>query len=137
MSMMTIAVDVDDVQFEPGQIPPSAALVMSALEAGRHSRQERRVARRYPYRVATQFRLFSEEASGNPRLLFTRDVNRRSLGFVTMHRLPLGYGGVVDLPDDDGKLIGVHCTLLRCREAVPGWFEGAVYFNREQPQFDR
>jgi hypothetical protein len=30
----------------------------------------------------------------------------------------------------------VHCTLLRCREAAPGWFEGSVYFNREQPQFD-
>ncbi len=134
--MMTAV--IEEVQpFEPGVIPPDAAMVMSALEAGRQGRIERRVARRVPYRVSTLFRLFSDDIGTQPKVLFTRDINRRSLGFVTASRLPLGYGGIVDLPDDFGNLIGVHCTLLRCREAAPGWFEGAVYFNREQPQFDR
>ena len=47
---------------------------------------------------------------------------------------PLGYGGLVQLPRPDGNgTMTVHCTILRCREAAPGWFEGSVYFNREQP----
>ncbi|HSV14825.1 MAG TPA: hypothetical protein VLI90_11230, partial [Tepidisphaeraceae bacterium] len=70
-----------------------------------------------------------------PWLLYTRDVNGRGLGFVTAHRLPLGYGGVIELPGPLGEPLTIHCTLLRCREAAPGWFEGSVYFNREQPKF--
>jgi hypothetical protein len=30
----------------------------------------------------------------------------------------------------------VPCTLLRCRQASPGWFEGCLHFNREQAMFD-
>ena len=71
-----------------------------------------------------------------PWLLYTRDINPRSLGFVTSHRLPLGYGGVIELPGPDGEPVSVHCTLLRCRQAAPRWFEGCLYFNREQSQFD-
>jgi hypothetical protein len=61
-------------------------------------------------------------------------VSVRGLGFITSHRLPLGYGGLVQLPRPDGKgTMTVHCTILRCRETAPGWFEGSVYFNRDQP----
>ena len=41
----------------------------------------------------------------------------------------------LELPCPDGNLISIACTLLRCREAAPGWFEGAVCFNREQLEF--
>ena len=33
------------------------------------------------------------------KAIYTRDVCPRSLGFVTRHRLPLGYGGVVEITD--------------------------------------
>ena len=31
-----------------------------------------------------------------------------------------------------GKLVSVSGTLFRCREIGNGWYEGALYFNREQ-----
>ncbi len=135
-TQMTIAIE-EPRMFKPGPIPTQAAMIISSLEAGHHGLSERRAIRRNPYRIGTQIRLFTDESADRARTLYTREANRRSLGFVTEHRLPLGYGGVIDLPDDDGFLARVHCTLLRCRETSPGWFEGSLYFNREQPQFDR
>jgi hypothetical protein len=49
--------------------------------------------------------------------------------------LPLGYGGIVELATPDGETVRAHCTLLRCRMAAPGWYEGALYFNRPQESF--
>lgn len=119
------------------QLPPNVALVMSALEAGAAQESNRRSgAPRYRYRAQAILRLFSDDQATPPWLLYTRDINPRSLGFVTAHRLPLGYGGVIELPGPDGAPMSIHCTLLRCREAAPGWFEGGVYFNREQPNFE-
>jgi hypothetical protein len=123
--------------FESETVPAEAAMVMSALEAADHDQQDRRLASRVPFRTKTQLRLFRDEPNMPGWELFTRDVNRRGLGFLTRHRLPLGYGGVVVLPDANGERSSVHCTLSRCREAAPGWFEGCICFNREQPQFER
>ncbi len=114
--------------------PPQVELILSAMETGRHDHVNRRAARRIPYRVRGQLKLFTDDAQTEGRVVYTRDVHPRGLGFITPHRLPLGYGGQIELPAPDGQSVSVHCTLLRCREAAPGWFEGAVYFNREQPQ---
>ena len=121
---------------EPQAIPPAVAMVMSALEAGEHAADERREVRRKIYRTATELRLFIDQPSTPRWRLYTRDINRRGLGFITPHRLPLGYGGIVLLRGENGRMAGVHCTLSRCREASPGWFEGCLNFNREQPHFD-
>ena len=132
---MTATVDsvVNDTTQE---IPAEVAMVMSALEAGAPAFQDRRATRRASYRVAANLKLFSDQQPTPPWLLYTRDINPRSLGFVTSHRLPLGYGGIIELPGPNGEPVSVHCTLLRCRQAAPGWFEGCLYFNREQSQFD-
>jgi hypothetical protein len=116
-------------------LPREVELVMSAMEAGRYASQERRSMRRVTYRTRAQLRLFSDAHAGRPWTLYTRDVNRRGLAFLTPHRLPLGYGGVLDIAGPDGRWLAISCTLLRCREASPGWFEGSVYFNRDQPDF--
>jgi hypothetical protein len=126
--------DIREFAVEP--IPAEAAMVMSSLDAGVQSLQDRRMCPRATYRTTTHLRLFRDEAGSSGWEIFTRDVNRRGMGFLTRHRLPLGYGGKVILPDLNGDACTVHCTLLRCREASPGWFEGSVTFNREQPQFD-
>jgi len=128
-------------------VPAQVELVMSALEAGRHGGQaadyagpNRRTARRRSLRVKATLRLFSDAPNTPAWTLFTRDVHTRGLGFITPHRLPLGYGGVLELPAScfgpaaEGEMILIPCTLLRCREAAAGWFEGSVYFNREQPR---
>jgi hypothetical protein len=122
--------------------PPSATrpadvdLILSALDAGHFSpaAAERRALKRHKYRVEGWLRLFTDGPDDSARLVYTRDVNARGLGFITSHRLPLGYGGLIQLPRPDGDgTMTVHCTILRCREAAPGWFEGSIYFNREQP----
>jgi hypothetical protein len=112
--------------------PAEAKLILSALDAGEHGRADRRRLDRLPYRTRALLRLFSEEAGTAPKVLYTRDIHCRSLGFITPHRLPLGHGGTLEVPGDDGEPIRIGCTLLRCRETAAGWYEGAVYFNREQ-----
>jgi len=115
--------------------PAQVELILSALETGQFSRANRREARRNPYRVKAMLRLFSDPPLSSPWLLYTRDVHAKGLGFISPHRLPLGYGGILEIPGPDGGLLEINCTLFRCREAAPGWYEGSVYFHREQPEF--
>jgi hypothetical protein len=115
--------------------PKQAHLVLSAIEAGGHGTANRRGIRRRRYRVTAALRLYSDADPSLAWPLYTRDVHSRGLGFITPHRLTLGHGGMVELPAADGTTMRIPCTLLRCREAAPGWFEGSVYFNRDQPQF--
>jgi hypothetical protein len=122
--------------------PPEVDLIISALAAGEDGGQPapspalpRRDVRRTAYRVNAQLRLYSDTTDADPWRLYTRDVSPRGLGFITSHRLPLGYGGTLDLPGADGETLEIDCTLLRCREVASGWFEGSLYFNREQPVF--
>ena len=117
-----------------GEWPPQVELIISALETGQFERRNRRANRRIPYRVRARLRLFSDPPASAPWILYTRDVHARGLGFVSPHRLPLGYGGVVELAAPDGTAMSINCTLFRCREAAPGWYEGSVYFNREQQE---
>ena len=118
--------------------PPQAELVMSAIEAGQHrggavpDGGERRKGKRTSFRVRAQLRLYSDNPGEPGRVVYTRDIHARGLGFITPHRLPLGHGGLIDLPTPAGKIVSIPCTLLRCREAAPGWYEGSVYFNRDQ-----
>ncbi len=122
----------------PTAWPAQAELILSALEAGRHQAhfEKTRQYRRCPYRVLATLRLFSDPPNAAGWTLYTRDVSPRSLGFVTQSRLPLGYGGRIELPTSDGLSSRIECTLLRCRQAAPGWYEGALYFNREQARFE-
>ena len=118
-----------------GQWPAQVDLILSALETGQHPAHERRTSRRARYRVRTRLRLFSDPPLASPWIVYTRDIHARGLGFISPNRLPLGYGGLIELPGPDGTLTNVHCTLLRCREAAPGWYECSVYFNRERPEW--
>lgn len=110
---------------------PEVDLILSALEAG-CAAEDRRNGARMSYRVKADLKLFSDPASASAWTLFTRDVSPKGVGFITRHRLPLGYGGKIQLPSPNGQTVTVHCTLYRCREAAQGWFEGALYFNRPQ-----
>lgn len=116
--------------------PPEADFILSALEAGRNGQGNRRHHTRLRYHVRAELQLFADGPGVPPWELYTRDVDQRSLGFITPHRLPLGYGGRLRLIAPNGVPVTIECTLLRCREAVSGWYEGALYFNREQWAFE-
>jgi len=122
--------------------PAEVHLIISALATGEDCARtasslvlKLREVPRKSYRVAADLHLFSDTPDAEPRRLYTRDVSVRGLGFVTSHRMPLGYGGTAELPAPDGQIIAVNCTLLRCREITSGWYDGALHFNREQPVF--
>lgn len=122
--------------------PAEVDLIISALAAGEDRSRAAaspvlrpRVVPRASYRVLADLRLYSDTHNDDAWRLYTRDVSARGLGFITAYRLPLGYGGTLDLPAPNGRVIAVNCTLLRCREIAAGWFDGALYFNREQAVF--
>ncbi len=116
--------------------PAQVEMILSAMESGRAAADgdDRRALARVPYRVLGKLRLFSDAPHSPPRVIYTRDAHTRGLGFITSDRLPLGYGGFVEFRAPDGRLRRIQCTLHRCRETVPGWYEGSVCFNREQPE---
>ncbi len=113
--------------------PRGVDLVLSALEAAGSEQDDRRRHERMSYRVMAELRLFSDPPGTAPWQLYSRDVSVRGIGFITQSRLPLGYGGMLQLPAPrSGRLVSVAGTLFRCREVGQGWFEGSLYFNREQ-----
>jgi len=135
-------------QLEP--FPADVELILSAMEAGRHAwsqlegavshpqakePEEHRAYERLPYRIRAELRLFRDQPGSPAWLLFVRDADTRGIGFISQHRLPLGYGGYVELVAPTGRPMSIPGTLLRCREAVAGWYEGAMHFNREQGDF--
>jgi hypothetical protein len=114
--------------------PKEVGMIMTALEAGQWS-EDRRKDRRQPYHVKAALRLFVDNSKSHEKLLYTRDVHARGMGFLTSHRLPLGYGGTVQLLTPEHRMVMIQCTLLRCRQAAPGWYEGALHFVRDQSEF--
>jgi hypothetical protein len=113
--------------------PRDVELIISALfAAGRDSHDSRGPMRRR-YRVIAQLSLFCNVADP-PTRLYVRDCTDRHVGFLTSTPVPLGYGGTVEMPKPDGTPLSAACVVHRCRECVPGWFEGALYFNRVQPE---
>jgi hypothetical protein len=93
---------------------------------------DRRGADRAAFRAVAELKLFSDERGREPWVLYTRDVAPRGMGFITRHRLPLGYGGILRMRGPHGEELAIDCSVRRCRPAVNGWFEGAMSFNREQ-----
>ena len=119
------------------RLPAEVAMVLSALEAGRHGRAaaDRRVQHRQPMQTAAALRLHAD-AGRTPIIVYTRDVGARNVGFVARQRLPLGYGGTIELLGPDGEPARIPCVLLRCSPAVHGWYDASAAFNRLQPQFE-
>jgi hypothetical protein len=116
--------------------PRDVEFVLSALEAGPRPIQDRHMMRRSAYRVRASLELFSDLPETPQRIVYTRDISSRAMGFLSDHPLPLSHGGTLRLPGPTGTVLRIACTVLRCRQAAPGWFEGAVYFNRPQSHFD-
>ena len=129
---MGVAADNDQLQLA-ADWPREVEMILSALEAAGGGHDDRRQHPRMLYRAIAELRLFSDPAGTAPYTLYTRDVSARGIGFITPHQLPLGYGGIVRVPAPrSGNPMSIHGTLFRCRQLGNGYFEGAMYFNREQ-----
>ncbi|HEY1922876.1 MAG TPA: hypothetical protein VGG44_08915 [Tepidisphaeraceae bacterium] len=131
-----MTVQIPDTEAENGAAwHPQAEMVLSAFEAANPDDRRRQV--RNAFRVRASLKLFTDCSDEPARVLYTRDANHRGIGFVTRTRLPLGYGGIIEIPSlrNPAKILTIQCTLSRCRLAAAGWYEGALHFNRDQWEF--
>lgn len=136
-SMAQLADEARDHAREVGRcepFPPEVAFVLSSLEAGPRPIHDRQKLPRIAHRVRATLRLYSDAAT--PLVLYTRHVNAQAVGFLVDRQLPLSHGGVVDMIDLDGQVVCIACTVLRCRPACDGWYEGALHFVRAQRAFE-
>jgi len=115
--------------------PAEVDLIVTALRAGELPDDDRRKIARAEYRVKATLRLFSDRHGTPPWILYTCDANERGVGFIAPARLPLSHGGILEIATPTGEVASVHITLYRCNEISPGWYRGALCFNREQPAF--
>jgi hypothetical protein len=136
MSLVDFAGHDCDVAALGGPFPAEVEFIISAMEAAPRPAVERQRLRRSRYRVRAALRLYSDGRDAAPTVIYTRHVNSQAVGFLTDRCLHLNHGGMLSIPSPvDGMPMNVACTVLRCREVAPGWYEGAVHFNREQPCF--
>ena len=135
MVLVDLSEGVEAIELSDAPFPREVDFIISALEAGPRFPVERQRLVRSPYRRRALLRLFSDPAGSRPHLLYTRDVSTGALGFLSGRPVTLSHGGTVKIASPFGKMMEIACTVLRCREAAPGWYEGAVYFNRPQNLF--
>lgn len=133
---MRIGNESGGATLEQEEFPREAEMILSAMEAGAPRHPDRRYDSRKSYRTRASLQLYAEPADAPPRILYTRDIDQRSVGFITPSLLPLGYGGWITLVGPNGEEVSVECTVYRCRKTVSGWHEGAVRFNRAVWQFE-
>jgi len=135
--MVLLDVNRDDALLDGARepFPHEVEFIISALEAGPRRLHDRHKSSRSRCRVKATLRLFSDASDTPAWALYTRNVSPQGMGFLSDACLPLSHGGVVHLLSPRGKLVKIACTILRCRQVAPGWFEGAIYFNREQDCF--
>ena len=122
-------------------VPKDARFVISVLNGEkRHGHDERRRFGREPFIAAAELEVLGNAAP--PRTaIFTRDANRWGVGFVTQRPLPLAHDATLRIwiggpPEGGGEMLMVRSCVLRCREVLPGWFEGAVLFYHEEPRLE-
>ncbi len=137
---MVLNMEQADTRVEPRSeyseaFPTEVDFLISAIEAGYRPRIDRQRWPRMIHRVVAVLKLFSDGETRPSRTLYTRQASLKALGFVTSEHLPLSHGGMLRLADPSGQPVAIACTILRCGEAAPGWYEGAVYFNRDQSIF--
>ena len=94
-------------------------------------RCERRKLRRARYYTAAQMLA----SLHGPVPVYTRDVNPWLIGLVGPLHLSNYDHVMLHLPLPDQPTLEVECTVRRCHEFIPGWFDYALHFRREQPLF--
>jgi hypothetical protein len=133
---MSMKISFDEPDIHESAWTHEVELVLSALDcAHADDHDDRRNTARLSYQVVALLSLFCETDDAPAIEIYTRDADTRGIGFITKTRLPLGYGGRLRIRLPDGSPTEIACTVLRCRACAGDWFEGALSFNRPQPDF--
>jgi hypothetical protein len=121
--------------FVTADLPEDVREVIAML-SGRESTGNAVVERRQTPRHERQVRAAMEiddHIQRSRQTIYTRDVSSWGVGFVCRMPLPPGSNAMLQIDGAHGRPLRVMCCVLRCREVMPGWFEGAALFFREEP----
>ena len=96
-------------------IPADAMFVIAVLNGEQGADHERRRYRRHAHVAPAELEVIGD-ASPPRRTLYTRDATLR----IWL----------------DGEMLMLRGYILRCREVLPGWFEGAALLYVEEPRLE-
>jgi hypothetical protein len=115
------------------QLPEDAKIVILILGGEESPAANRRREARCAYQISAVLKNSSDGDAEVRRRIYTRDANQWGVGFVTQEPVPVGAEAYLLLTTPDGNDVHVRCCIIRCREALPGWYEGAAVFFEQEP----
>ena len=104
-------------------LPQDVREVLGFLEGAFPKLHDRRMLPRWKYIARAAL-----ASGGRVSDLWLRDLNRYNAGFVTRHRFQVGTTGPVGFDLPGGGRCEARGRVMRCREILPGWYEGYVDF---------
>jgi hypothetical protein len=66
------------------------------------------------------------------KTVYTRDANQWGVGFVSQEAVAVGAEATLHLAGAVGRPLHLRGCILRCREVLPGWFDGGVLLYAEE-----
>jgi hypothetical protein len=93
---------------------------------------ERRKFSRVPYVESATVELADPMGHQHRLRIHSRDANQWGVGFIAQVTLPVGQSALVQIKGGDGIDVRAVGCVVRCREVLPGWYEGALLFLDEQ-----
>ena len=115
----------DDVREVIALLSGRAAVTDSAVV-------ERRQTPRLEHHVRAAVEI-DDSIQRSRQTIYTRDVSSWGVGFICRMPLPPGSNAMLHIDGAHGRSLRLMCCVLRCREIMPGWFEGAALLFREEP----
>ncbi|MEA2711363.1 MAG: hypothetical protein QOF78_3964 [Phycisphaerales bacterium] len=94
---------------------------------------DRRQATRHEHNVRAAVEIGDSSHGGGNQTVYTRDVSSWGIGFISRMPLPPGSNAMLHIDGAHGRPLRLMCCVLRCREVLPGWFEGAALLFNEEP----
>ncbi len=122
--------------FVTAELPEDVREVMAMLGGREPVTGSAVVERRQSPRVEHQVRAAMEiddHIQRSRQTIYTRDVSSWGVGFVCRMPLPPGSNAMLHIDGARGRPLRLMCCVLRCREVMPGWFEGAALLFKEEP----
>lgn len=113
-------------------IPADAQIVIALLNGEAGPATDRRRFVRTSYQIAGAL-----ESVGEPIpmrwIIYTRDANQWGVGFVTQEPLPIAKDVTLHLAVA-GTILCLRGCIVRSREVLPGWYDGAMLLYEEEPR---
>jgi len=110
--------------------PADVVEVLAQLDASFPKMHDRRVLPRWVFHAEAFLTIEHAER----HQLWTRDINAWNVGFLSRQALTTGSHGTFRFEVPGGEIVVVAGQVKRCREFIPGWFEGYINFVQTIPE---